>query len=271
MKQADSKDSSLKTHRLGKTEPSRSGTATVRVTILDENDNSPVFGQTSYEQTIPEGMPPGQRVAQITASDRDTGPFGRVTYRLKCPDCLEVFTVDPLTGLIRLNQPLNYETRTRYDLLILATDGGDRAATAGLTVRVLDENDQVPCFLRGSYAARVPENTPAGTMLVQTVAVDEDSVDSEINYTLTAGNPDKIFRVNRLGQVYLNYPLDYEKMKVHNLTVKAFEQDFPEHFSMVEVLVDVEDVNDNAPQFSEFIKTAIRVPENVPAGAVVGK
>ena len=108
-------------------------------------------------------------------------------------------------------------------------------------------------------------------MLVQTVALDADSVDSAITYAFTAGNPDKIFRISRFGQIYLDYPLDYEKRTGHNLTVKAFEQDYPEHFSLVSVLVEVEDVNDNAPQFSEFIKTSIRIAENIAAGSVVGE
>ncbi|OQV21496.1 Protocadherin Fat 4 [Hypsibius exemplaris] len=265
----------------GQANLARNSTATIRITILDENDNAPQFTQSSYSQTVPEGTPAGQRVAQITATDSDIDPHNsHVTYRIQCPvsddrddgDCLEVFTLDAMTGSLRLNQPLNYESRSRYDLLVLAVDQiqtspSQKTSTTILTIRVLDENDQT------IYSVRVSESAAAGTMLVQTVALDADSVDSEISYAIvtgTAGNTeDKIFRVNRFGQIYLNYPLDYERAAVHNLTVRAFERDYPEHGGVATVLIEVEDANDNAPLFSEFIKTTIRVAENAPAGAVV--
>ena len=101
-------------------------------------------------------MPRGQRVTLIAAvaSDERDG----LTYGISCPDCGEVFTMHPLTGLITLNEPLNFESRSRYDLLVIATDQPvgpadtvQRTATTVLSVHVLDENDEVPTFIRDSY------------------------------------------------------------------------------------------------------------------------
>ena len=48
-------------------------TATVVVTVLDENDNSPVFRSQVYSFEIQENMPPGTSVGMVMADDSDSG------------------------------------------------------------------------------------------------------------------------------------------------------------------------------------------------------
>ena len=55
----------------------------VIVTIVDANDNAPIFNRGSYSFTIPEDTPPGSNVANISAIDLDSGEFGKITYSLK--------------------------------------------------------------------------------------------------------------------------------------------------------------------------------------------
>lgn len=41
------------------------GTATVFVTVLDVNDNRPIFLQSSYEASVPEDIPEGHSIVQV--------------------------------------------------------------------------------------------------------------------------------------------------------------------------------------------------------------
>ena len=191
-----------------------------------------MFAQQVYEQSISENMPSGQLVTQVAVQDADAFVKGQIAYSIRCPSCAEVFTVDEMTGVIRLNQTLNYETRSRYDLLVLVTDRSvnhtsHKTSSAFCIVNVINENDEMPRFLVETYSVKVQENSPAGTMIIQTIAMDADSMQTEIGYEIIDGNADKIFRISRSGQIYLVYPLDYEKTKSHSLTVKAFKISIP--------------------------------------------
>ncbi|GAU96184.1 hypothetical protein RvY_07667 [Ramazzottius varieornatus] len=270
--------SSLKvvaTDRAAEGQARRSATATVKILPGNASNGSwPVFAQQVYEQSISENMPTGQLVTHVAVQDVDAFVKGQIAYSIQCPSCAEVFTVDEMTGVIRLNQTLDYETRSRYDLLVLATDRSvnhtsHKTSSAVCIVHVTNENDEAPRFQVDSYSVKVRENSPAGTMVIQTLAMDGDSMQTELGYEIIDGNSDKIFRISRFGQIYLVYSLDYEKTKSHGLTVKAFEIDEPDHFSTVCVLVEVEDCNDHAPLFSAFTKSTIRVPENTAPGSVI--
>lgn len=55
----------------------------VKINILDSNDNSPIFNETSYSFTIPEDLQPGSLIANVSATDKDSGEFGKITYSLR--------------------------------------------------------------------------------------------------------------------------------------------------------------------------------------------
>jgi hypothetical protein len=59
-----------------------------------------------------------------------------------------------------LRQALDYETRSSFNLVVKATDGGGKSATANILVDVVDEQDQSPFFVNAPYSAEIPENTP---------------------------------------------------------------------------------------------------------------
>ncbi|NXE43175.1 PCDGH protein, partial [Ptilorrhoa leucosticta] len=61
-------------------DPARTGTARIRVTVLDTNDNAPVFSQAEYTVRVPEDVPVGSVLVTVTASDADEGLNGHVKY-----------------------------------------------------------------------------------------------------------------------------------------------------------------------------------------------
>ncbi len=66
-------------------------------------------------------------------------------------------------GLISLIQPLDYESRSSYNLVLKATDnsGSGLSSSANVFIEVQDVQDQDPYFVNAPYSATVEENTPA--------------------------------------------------------------------------------------------------------------
>jgi hypothetical protein len=87
------------------------------VTIIDANDNSPMFSQPSYAFTIPEDLAVGSSIANITAVDIDKGSFGQITYSLRGFG-MNKFGTDPLKGNLYLKSS-KYQIENNYFLYSL--------------------------------------------------------------------------------------------------------------------------------------------------------
>ncbi|NWV44384.1 PCDGE protein, partial [Grantiella picta] len=61
-------------------DPALTGTARIRVTVLDANDNAPVFSQSEYTVRVPEDVPVNSTLVTATATDADEGQNGHVKY-----------------------------------------------------------------------------------------------------------------------------------------------------------------------------------------------
>ncbi|NWI58396.1 PCDGD protein, partial [Calyptomena viridis] len=61
-------------------DPVRTGTARIRVTVVDANDNAPVFSQAEYTVRVPEDLPVGSVLIIVTATDADEGLNGYIKY-----------------------------------------------------------------------------------------------------------------------------------------------------------------------------------------------
>lgn len=135
------------------------GSARVAIDVLDANDHSPVFAQSVYRARASEAAPPGTKVLDVTASDRDSSALGRITYSLKGFGA-ERFRTHPEQGGVFVRQPLDYESERSYSLSLEARDGGPgggRVTTVNVFVDVLDENDNAPVFEHNEYHRTVRE------------------------------------------------------------------------------------------------------------------
>jgi len=74
------------------------------------------------------------------------------------------FTVDRYNGVITTSASLDREQRSKYLLVVMATDGGllPKSGTARVVVRVEDVNDNTPQFQRRSYVAQIGDGVPPG-------------------------------------------------------------------------------------------------------------
>ncbi|XP_035671620.1 cadherin-23-like [Branchiostoma floridae] len=244
--------------------------ATIRVS--DVNDNDPKFLSTPYIVTLDEDYRVGFPVfLGIEVEDPDSGPGG--AYQFSCGGGCDWFDIDPISGLILLSKPLDYEFLPAYWMLINCTDGGGRTSSTILLVHVKDTEDEPPVFEVGTYEVTLQENVPVGFSVVTTAAVDGDrGVDNPIGYSISGGNDGNFFLIRATtGEITVARPLDrdayLDKFGIWQLTVTATEDKngLPGQATSTIVTITIEDVNDEAPTFDHRSYTAT-FPENYPEG-----
>ncbi|XP_066185601.1 protocadherin gamma-B5-like [Sylvia atricapilla] len=253
-------------------EPARSGTVQVRINVTDANDNSPVFSKSLYEARVAENLPAGSLVLRVQATDADAGSNGRVSYSFgNVPeDVSSLFTVDRESGEIRTVGPLDFEEKNKYVFGLEATDGGGLTDHCEVQIDITDENDNAPEITILSLSNPVPEDAPVGTVVALLNVNDPDSGENgQVSCELSGEAPLSI--VASPGgsyKVVTASTLDREQAAEHRVTVVARDRGRPALRSSAELVLEVSDVNDNAPVFEEAAYSAY-VAENNAAGALV--
>ncbi|XP_078595188.1 cadherin EGF LAG seven-pass G-type receptor 2-like isoform X2 [Branchiostoma floridae x Branchiostoma japonicum] len=246
--------------------------AQVYINITDANTHRPVFQQSPYSVYVDEDVPIGTTILVVSATDGDEGENARISYSM---DILNAFEIEPSTGAIKTKQRLDHEAQASFAVSVTATDHGvpSKFDESYVDIIVNDVNDNAPVFLLESYSGSVREDCSRGTSVTQISATDADSgTNGQIRYTFTGGdNGEDAFVIDeRSGIIRTDKRLDRELIPVYNLVAYAEDQGQPEQKTPVDIIVTIEDVNDNAPQFpSDTID--IYVPENRVVGSVVAR
>ncbi|KAK2545140.1 hypothetical protein Q9966_001400 [Columba livia] len=253
--------------------PDHVGFARVKINLINENDNRPVFSKALYNVSLFENTTVGTTVLQVHATDNDVGTYGKVSYFFS--DDPDRFSLDKDTGVILLTARLDFETTQRYTLTIIARDGGGEETTGRVRINILDVNDNVPTFQKEAYLGALRENEPSVTQVVRLRASDEDSSpNNQITYSIVQASAFRdyfdITVLDGYGVISVNHPLDYEQVAngVIYLTVMAKDAGNPPLNSTVPVTIEVFDENDNPPTFSKA-SYVIAVMEDIMAGATV--
>ena len=240
----------------------------VFVKILDKNDNRPVFRQSNYIVPVRENASVSSMITRIQATDKDKGPNRKVSYRLVGSD---LFTVQPRTGIIVLEKPLNKKVKSSHSLTVEAYDDGNPALSSSVSVNVvvLGASEQPPEFTKQLFVFSVPENLAVNGVVGAIETVQKTgSKQGSIVYDLAAGNRSMFIVERNTGKVLLRKELDYEKVKSMSFSVRAIYTHVASLSSVVPVTVNVQDINDNHPVFSHEVYMAT-VDENVRAGSYV--
>ncbi|NWY59699.1 PCD23 protein, partial [Chionis minor] len=256
--------------------PSRSSTAQLALTVLDENDHSPLFAKTQYQISVREDLEEGSAVLDLFASDKDDGLNGEVAYSL-IDDTFGAFAIDSVTGSIVTTKALDRETKSQYTFRAVASDCSTHLprSTTVMTVLIEDVNDNVPKFEQSYYKASVWEGQSPKTDIVQVFATDLDSgLNGETEYSILSGNENATFLIDSArGILATNTVLDHEDTSSyremaasHRLVLLASDRGTPSLSSTATVLITVLDVNDNPPVFSSP-EYHIHVKESIPAGS----
>ncbi|XP_054024584.1 protocadherin gamma-B5-like [Dryobates pubescens] len=253
-------------------DPPRSGTAQLFINVTDANDNAPVFAQDRYRVNLREDLPPGSMVLNISATDADAGSNARITYGFgKMPaKVLQKFVVDAESGIITLQEALDFEETSTFSLAIEAKDGGGLVAHCEVEVEVLDVNDNAPEITVLSVSSPVSEDAPIGTVVALVNVNDPDSGENgQVRCELSGEAPlSLVASSGGLYKVVTASVLDREQAAQHRVTLVARDRGSPPLSSQATLVLEVSDVNDNAPVFEEEVYSAY-VAENNAAGASV--
>lgn len=228
--------------------PPLSATASVTITVMDVNDNRPEFLQKEYYARLNEDAVVGTSVVTVTAVDRDVN--SAVTYQITGGNTRNRFAISTAggAGLLSLALPLDYKQERRYVLTVTASDR-TLHDTCQVHINITDANTHRPVFQSAHYSVSVNEDRPPGSTVVVISATDDDvGENARITYFLDDNIPQ--FRIDpATGAITLQAELDYEDQMTYTLAITAKDNGIPQKSDTTYVEVNVNDVNDNAPQF----------------------
>ncbi|XP_015453624.1 protocadherin beta-12-like [Pteropus alecto] len=248
--------------------PPRSGTASVRVVVVDSNDNSPEFEQQFYEVKIPENSMLGSLVVTVSAWDLDSGKNGEISYTFShaSEDIRKTFEINQKSGQVSLTSSLDFETIQSYSIIIQATDGGGLFGKSTVRIQVMDVNDNTPEVTVSSITSPIPENSLETVVMIFSIR-DRDSGD---NGRMICSIPEDLPFV--LKSSIENYytletegTLDRESRAQYNITITVTDLGTPRLKTQHNITLMVSDVNDNAPAFTQTSYTLFVRENNSPA------
>lgn len=232
----------------------------IHVMLQDINDHEPVFPNPEVVVSVSEIVNTGYVIPISAATDQDSGANNSVrTYEfVNLQDVFQLKVQTDLNSVLTLEieviKNLDYEMVKYYQLEILAKDGGIPQKSGNVTVHinVLDENDNFPMFTKSEYTATTIENQKLGVVIVQVTATDIDSGNKgNVSYRFNPSSVPSAFGINATtGEIYVAGEIDYETDDSFSFFVQAVDQGAQPRISSTVVLINVTDVNDNAPQVS---------------------
>eukprot|EP00066_Takifugu_rubripes_P019591 XP_011608857.1 PREDICTED: protocadherin alpha-3-like [Takifugu rubripes] len=233
----------------------------IEIVIADVNDNAPSFQNEMTTIDMSESSYVGERQPLPVAHDADIGVNSVKTYKLSQN---EHFSLDiqstgdqTVSAELVLQKALDREKQAVVELVLTAIDGGKPPKSGNLQIRinVLDVNDNSPLFSKSLYKVQVVENANVGATILTLSATDlDDGVNGELVYSFAERgrfNPEVKFALNvHNGEITLKGNIDYEENPAYEIRVQARDKGTPPRTAHSKVLVEVIDVNDNAPEIS---------------------
>lgn len=256
--------------------PQRSGAVLVNITVIDDNDNRPLFSQAKYDAAIPENHPVGKSVLTLSAQDLDIDENGEFTFSFnsRVPQKIkDKFAVNETSGEIYTISEIDFEEEDNYQFLVEVQDKGrePKSSTSIVNINILDVNDNAPQISVNLLpdGADILESAEVGRYVANFAVSDRDS---GANGKVQCQVLGQFFRIEEIFtnmyKVTIKNPLDYESKHVHNVTIQCQDQGIPQHQNTSSFLINVLDVNDNSPVFLQSIYRAT-IMENNPPNEVI--
>ncbi|XP_028445924.1 protocadherin gamma-A4-like [Perca flavescens] len=252
--------------------PQRSGTVVIHVTVLDANDNAPVFSQAVYKASLPENSPPDTIVINVSATDADEGVNGDVTYQFGhlSEDDINIFSIDSKTGQIRVTGVTDFEERSSFEMRVKAKDGLGLTSYSKVIIDVTDTNDNAPVIYLKSLTNPIHENVSPGTEVgIVNVQDRDDENNGQVRCSLQQGVPFKLVpSIKNYYSLVTTGQLDRELVSDYNITITATDEGSPPLSSSKTVQLSVADINDNPPVFEEQSYSAYVTENNKPGSTL---
>ncbi|RMC15145.1 hypothetical protein DUI87_07327 [Hirundo rustica rustica] len=233
------------------------GTGTATILVTDVNDHAPVFLQRIYTAFVSENASINTEVVVVSAVDRDEGENAMVTFSIIDGDNDRKFSIETdevnNCGFIRLRKRIDFEKpHERVFNLTVKAEDMDFFSIAHCVIYVEDSNDHAPVFYPQFYeVAALGEDVPVGTKVIQVSAVDLDSgLNGRFSFHLqNKSDPGGQFSLTSDGWLVVAGSLDHETVAQYKLIVIATDMGQPPLTGSATVLVTLQDVNDNGPEF----------------------
>ncbi|GMR42912.1 hypothetical protein PMAYCL1PPCAC_13107, partial [Pristionchus mayeri] len=230
------------------------------ISILDENDNSPIFSSPLYDFVVPQTLGRNSVIGHITATDADSDEKTHIEYSIVSPNPLP-FKLDPITGQLTSLDPSALRSSLLFS--VSATDNGSppRRALAAVRVRAASGVAHAPGFSQPSYRFTIVENAPAWSLLGN-ISLSR----TPMRYRLSDSSSS--FFISDAGLLYTRVPLDREIAATHRFRVDAGDSwhDLSAN-SSTSITVEVLDENDNAPRFEPL--NPIVITEEMQRGGII--
>ena len=236
-----------------------SSTALLRVWIGDEDDNPSSFPFAYMFSRIFENSNVGTKIVQVPVIDLDEEVNAEYRLTSENPDEMK-FTIDSGTGVVRLNELLDYEDLSHHIFNLTITLTGPMVAsdqsTALLEIEVLDQNDNTPILTLTNMVSSIFENTPIGRSVLEIEASDIDSgSNAEIVISIISGDPDGDFEISG-SELRTAKQLDYETMNKYDIVLQACDMGIPSKCTTDSVSIPIQNVKDVKPAFTESVYMA---------------
>ncbi|XP_048884471.1 protocadherin gamma-A12-like isoform X15 [Brienomyrus brachyistius] len=246
----------------------------IDVEITDINDNAPVFAKKDLQLYISELVGSGARYLLESAEDPDVGMNTLQGYNLSPTHHFIVKQQSRPDGTqyieMVLQTALDREKQEEHNLILTAFDGGSpqKSGTMKIVVMVSDANDNAPVFSQPVYKAHLPENASIGCTVLKVSANDADKgVNAEVRYSFSGRSATDIFSIDYFtGEITLTGQIDFEKAKQYEMNIKV--SDHGNLTDSCKVIIEVMDVNDNAPVIT-LMSFSNPIPENSAPGTVI--
>ncbi|XP_053507043.1 cadherin-related family member 2 [Ictalurus furcatus] len=263
--------------------PALSSSVELIINVDDVNDNSPVFLQSEYTFHVKESEG-GVTVGFVYATDADQTVYNnRISFSIKAGSGGTFLCVSEPDGanyrgkiMVDPDSALNYESENKkYTLTVEATDLSGNTATCTVHIVVEDVNDTPPIFPTG-ITMKVEENTPAGKEIGKIDGSDLDTnhslvyelVSTSCHCNLTwAPCKEQWFVLERNGAVVTaeGITIDYEECTQVEMKARVVDLYTEKGRNSTEgvVMIDIIDVNDNAPVFIPVQEFFVLISENI--------
>ncbi|PIO33840.1 hypothetical protein AB205_0163040 [Aquarana catesbeiana] len=255
-------------------QPVKTGAAVIKIIVSDINDNAPVFEKELYQIDVFENTPVNSLVIKLSATDRDEGLNGQVTYSFGHIKKIaqQAFTIDSVTGEIRTKGQLDFETTKSYEVMVEAEDGGGLVSHCKILIKIIDANDNEPEITLTSVTNTIPEDALPGTLIALINIRDIDSgTNGDVSCKITGSIPFEIISSSsNYYRLQTSDILDREETEGFNITITAADRGSPPLSTTRTIWLEVMDVNDNPPVF-EQTNYDVYVPENKAAGSSLYK
>ncbi|XP_053366678.1 protocadherin alpha-4-like [Clarias gariepinus] len=239
--------------------PERFGSVNITITVVDINDNAPVFDRQVYTVTIEENIEFGSSVVKLHATDLDEDANGQVVYAFDkslMSKALDKFEINSNTGEITIKGSIDFEEERVYEIDVQASDKGQVPLTGhcSIIINIKDVNDNAPEIDVTSLSSEILEDTNSGTVIALISVSDKDSGENsmiicslidDISFELKPSFQRSMYSLVTKGL------LDRETVSSYTITINCKDRGESSLSSQKTIQVNIADVNDNSPMFTQ--------------------